>query len=171
MSDNINPQDATATITSATRHPASHFTSPTEDPNIPFFLPPYDNSHTIEIISPLDGCNYTAWSRAFSLIISGKNKQGFLDGSIPVPDFSDHLYTPWLLCNNLILTWIINSVTKEIASSIIYMNYAKEVWDTLKTRYSQPDSVRIYQLQQQLSSASQGSSSISDYFTSLNTIW
>ncbi|KAK6129015.1 hypothetical protein DH2020_037245 [Rehmannia glutinosa] len=142
-----------------------------EDPTMPYFLPPSDNSHTIEIKPPLDGSNYTAWSRAFTLSISVKNKQGFLDGSIPTPDFSDQLYVPWLRCNNLILTWLFNSVNKDIASSIIYMNSAKEVWDTLKTRYSQPDSVRIFQLQQQLSSASQGSSSISDYFTSLNTIW
>ncbi|KAK6128702.1 hypothetical protein DH2020_037552 [Rehmannia glutinosa] len=171
MSDEIDPPAADNTITGATRTAAHHFTSPTEDPNKPFFLPPSDNSHTIEIKPPLDGTNYTAWSRAFSLSISVKNKQGFLDGSIPMPDFSDPLYIPWLRCNNLILTWLINSVTKEIASSIIYMNSAKEVWEILKTRYSQPDSVRIYQLQQQLSSASQGSSSISDYFTSLNTIW
>ncbi|KAK6132100.1 hypothetical protein DH2020_034166 [Rehmannia glutinosa] len=100
------------------------------DPNKPFFLPPSDNSHTIEIRPPLDGTNYTAWSRAFSLSISVKNKQGFLDGTILAPDFSDPLYIPWLRCNNLILTWLINSVTKEIASSIIYMNSAKEVWDT-----------------------------------------
>ncbi|KAB1224576.1 hypothetical protein CJ030_MR2G004968 [Morella rubra] len=74
-------------------------------------------------------------------------------------------------CNNLILSWILNLISKEIASNALYINSAKEVWDKLKARFAQPDNVRVYHLQHQLGSIVQGTQSVSEYFTQLNAIW
>ncbi|XP_042972774.1 uncharacterized protein LOC122304578 [Carya illinoinensis] len=145
--------------------------SPLENPNNPFYIHHSDNSHTVVISPPLSGPNYLSWKRSFTLTISIKNKLEFLDGKIPTPAHDDPLYIPWMRCNNIILSWILNSITKEIASNIFYISSAKTVWDKLNTRFSQPDSVRIYQLQQQLGTLVQGTQSVSEYFTHLNGIW
>lgn len=84
---------------------------------------------------------------------------------------SNNLYIPWLRCNNLILSWILNSISEEIVLNVLYVTSTREVLEKLKTRFAQPDNVRIYQLQQQLGSIMQGTQSISDYFTQLNAVW
>ncbi|KAF5475503.1 hypothetical protein F2P56_007303 [Juglans regia] len=145
--------------------------SPSEDPKSHFYLHYSDNANTVVIVPPPSGQNYLSWNRSFTLAISIKNKLGFLDGSVPTPNMTDPLYIPWLRCNILILPWLLNSISKEIASNVLYINSAKEVWEKLKTHFAQPDNVRIYQLQQQLSSTLQGNQTVSEYFTQLNGIW
>lgn len=130
--------------------------SPFEDSNSPFFLHHSDNASTVIITPPLTGSNYLSWNHSFTLAIFIKNKLSFLDGSIDTPNFSSFLYIPWMRCNNLILSWILNLISKEIASNALYINSAKEVWDKLKARFAQPDNVRIYHLQHQLGSIVQG---------------
>lgn len=54
---------------------------------------------------------------------------------------------------------------------MFYISSAREVWEKLKIRFSQPDNVRIYQLQQQLGTITQGTRSVGEYFTQLNAVW
>ncbi|XP_042988866.1 uncharacterized protein LOC122316414 [Carya illinoinensis] len=150
---------------------APHHNSPSEDPNSPFFLHHSDNVNTVVVTPHLTGPNYLSWNRSFTLAISIKNKLGFLDGTIETPQLNNTLYVPWLRCNNLILSWILNSISKEIASNVLYVSSAKEVWEKLKARFAQPDNVRIYRLQQQLGSITQGTQPVTDYFTQLNAVW
>ncbi|XP_042950334.1 uncharacterized protein LOC122282449 [Carya illinoinensis] len=147
------------------------FISPSENPNSPYFLYYNDNSHTMIITPSLTGSNHLTWHRSFTLAISIKNRMGFLDGSILTPNLAYSLYVPWLHCNNLILSWILNSISKEIASNVFYISFANEVWEKLKTHFAQPDNVRIFQLQQQLSTIVQGTQMVSEYFTQLNGVW
>lgn len=93
---------------------STHVLSPSENPNSPFFLHHSDNANTVVISPPLTDSNYLSWNRSFTLAISIKNKLGFLDGTIPTPDLSSTLYVSWMRCNNLILSWILNSISKEI---------------------------------------------------------
>ena len=60
---------------------------------------------------------------------------GFIDGSIPKPQFVDHPhYTAWCKCNSTILTWLYNSVSKDLQSSIVYFKTARDVWLDLQNR-------------------------------------
>lgn len=99
-----------------------------------------------------------------------KNKLRFLDGSSPLPDRLDPSYEAWQRCNNLVHTWIVNSVSTSIAQSIIYMDIAATAWNDLQSRFSRGDRVRIAELQKDLASLQQNSLSISDYFTSMRVI-
>ncbi|KAG2690053.1 hypothetical protein I3760_09G169300 [Carya illinoinensis] len=96
-----------------------------EDPNSPFFLHHSDNANTVIVSPPLTGSNYISWSKSFLLSISIKNKFGFLDGTITTPDLSDPSYISWLRCNNILLAWILNSVSKDIASNL------NAIWEEL----------------------------------------
>ena len=63
------------------------------------------------------------------------------------------------------------SLSKEIASSVIYANMIKEIWEDLKERFAQRNGPRIFEIQKSISILSQDSSSVSSYDTSLKSFW
>lgn len=38
----------------------------------------------------------------------------------------------WTRCNNMIFSWILNSLSKEIAISVIYADFFMEMWSNIK---------------------------------------
>lgn len=69
------------------------------------------------------------------------------------------------------MSWILHSVEPPIASSILYCKSACDIWNELKERFGQINAPRLYQLQKDLASISQGHLSVSTYFTQLKTLW
>lgn len=52
-----------------------------------------------------------------------KNKIAFIDGNLPQPQpnlDNSHLSMAYLLANNLVLSWLMNSIMKEIYASLLY---------------------------------------------------
>ena len=147
--------------------------NPLEDPANPYFLHHADNPGNTLVSQPLTRQdNYISWSRAMQLAISVKNKIGFLDGSIPKPSLSDQsLYTAWIRNNNMVISWILNSVSKEISSSILYDESASAIWSDLKVRFHQRNGPHIFNLRKELMNLKQENQSVSIYFTKLKTIW
>ncbi|XP_022145891.1 uncharacterized protein LOC111015239 [Momordica charantia] len=117
----------------------------------------------------LGASNYNSWCRSMLIALSGKNKVGFIDGTIKKPN--GNLLAAWKCNNDIITSWIINSVSKEIAASIIYTGSAKDIWDELKERFQQSDAPRIFQLRKELVTTIQGTLSIEAYYTKLKTVW
>lgn len=70
----------------------------------------------------------------------------------------------------MIKSWIMNSVSKEISGSLLYIRTAAEVWKELKDRYSQSNRPRIYELKKSLSALSQESIDVTGYYTRLKTL-
>jgi len=108
------------------------------------------------------------------LALTAKNKIGFINGFLPKPSDipeSDPLGFAWYRCNNMVLSWLINSVSKEIAASIIYIDSVADMWMDLHDRFSHLNGPRVFQLQQKMSSLSQENDSVSTYFTSLKGLW
>jgi len=143
-----------------------------DNPASPFFLHNGDNPGTVLVSQPLTGENYNTWSRSMIVSLTAKNKLGFIDGSLPKPSPEDEsMHHAWTRCNNMIIAWILNSVSKDIASSIIYINTSEEMWQDLRDRFSQGNGPRIFQLQKILTTLSQENSSVSQYFTRIKSIW
>lgn len=92
---------------------------------------------------PLDRKNYHVWAKLMKCALISKNKWKSIDGSIPVPDRFDPSYDAWERCNNLIHSWIINSVSPPIAQSIIHTKLVIVVWKNLKERFAQGDLVHL----------------------------
>lgn len=97
------------------------------DPLSPSFLH-HSGSFGLKLVSQsLTGDNYASWSRAMTIALSVQNKLGFIDGSIEKPDDIDlNLLNSWIWNNNLVISWMLNSVSKEI--SIIYSKLASKIW-------------------------------------------
>ncbi|KAF5456987.1 hypothetical protein F2P56_021127 [Juglans regia] len=107
-----------------------------------------------------------------SKAISAKNKSGFINGILKKPIIeSDPLYLPWIRCNDMVVSWILNSVAKNIGSSILYIDNAADMWKDLQDRFSQGNRPRIFQLRKAISSLKQDQKSVSDYYTDLKSYW
>jgi hypothetical protein len=103
--------------------------------------------------------------------LGGKNKFEFMDGSIPVPTEFDPNFKAWNRCNNLIHSWILNSVDESISQSLVFLENAVDVWNELKERFSQGDYICISELQCEIFALKQDSRSVSEFFTSLKILW
>uniref|UniRef100_A0A803PJ98 Reverse transcriptase Ty1/copia-type domain-containing protein n=1 Tax=Cannabis sativa TaxID=3483 RepID=A0A803PJ98_CANSA len=106
------------------------------------------------------------------LSISVKNKLNFHDGSIPKPPISHHvLYNAWIRNNNIIIPWILNSISKEISFTILYDESTANIWTDLKVSFHQRNGSHVYNLKQGLMNFKQNTQSLGMYFTKLKSIW
>ncbi|XP_022883901.1 uncharacterized protein LOC111400747 [Olea europaea var. sylvestris] len=143
-----------------------------DDPSSPYFLYHSDSPRLVLVSQQLVGDNYASLSRAMMIALSVKNKTIFINGSIIEPDDGDpELLNAWIRNNNIVISWILNSVSKEISASVIYATTTYEIWNDLKDRFQQKNGPRIFQLRRELMILSQDQDTVSVYFTKLKTIW
>lgn len=71
----------------------------------------------------------------------------------------------------MVISWILNVVSKEMANSLLYLDIARSVWTDLEDRFCQGIAPSIFQLKQQLNSLSQVSLDLNTYFTKLKILW
>ncbi len=103
--------------------------------------------------------------------LNAKNKLGFMDGSIPRPLVSDLLFGVWSRCNSMVTSWLLNSISKYIAESLLYLDTAVEVWKDLHDHFHQSNGPRIFQIKQKMLGLSRGSSDVNTYYTRLKIHW
>ena len=150
---------------------STNIQDPSQNPSSPYYIHPSESPSSVIVTLALVGNNYHSWSRSIRMALISKNKMGFLTGSIPIPEPTDSLYPSWERCNTLIISWLLNSLSQSIAQSVIYFDSAVDVWNDLKERFSQSDLLRIAELQEEIYGLKQGSQTVTDYFTSLKSIW
>lgn len=150
------------------QHSASMATaapSPTIDINHPYFLSSSDHPGLALVTEVLTGENYHAWNRSIQIALSAKLKLGFIDGSLIKPATDVNQITLWTRSNDLVISWILNSINSEIRNSVVYMKTAKKIWDDLSARFSRTNIPRLFGLRKDLADLKQDTLSISAYFT------
>lgn len=115
---------STSATTSIEANPLNQVINPLEDTASSFYLHHSKNHRTVTVTLELTSNNYPSWRRSFQLAISIGNKQGFLDGSILKPTQEDPLYLLWIRYNNLIVAWLLKSISSSIASTVFYLEDA-----------------------------------------------
>lgn len=105
--------------------------------------------------------------RAFGV----KNKLKFIDGSMEIPDENDLNRSAWERYNHLIQSWIINSVSSQIAQTLVFHESAIDAWLDLKKCFSKVDRIRIATLRSTINNLKQGSKYVLDYFIEMHTLW
>ncbi|MCI40233.1 integrase catalytic region, partial [Trifolium medium] len=96
-----------------------------------------------------------AWSRAMQRALGAKNKLSFVDGSLEIPPLLDLNRYRWERCNHLVHSWLLNSVSDPIASTIVFLENAIDVWRDLHERFSKADRVRIATLRSAINNLKQ----------------
>jgi len=129
-----------------------------------YFVHPSEGPNSLTVSPKLNGSYYLAWKRSMQRALGTKNKLGFINGNIPVPDSDDLLRSAWERCNHLVQSWIINSLSESIAQTVVFYDSALEIWQDLHERFSKVDSLSINSLKQ-------GNKPVIDYFTELKALW
>jgi hypothetical protein len=142
-----------------------------QDTESVFYVHPSEGPNSVLITPPLDGTNYLAWSRSMIRAFGAKNKLKIIDGSMEIPDEDDLNRYAWERCNHLVQSWIINSVSPQIAQTLVFHENAIDAWSDLKERFSKADKIRIASLRSKINNMKQGSRSVLEYFTEMKTLW
>ncbi|KAF3772138.1 hypothetical protein EJ110_NYTH58653 [Nymphaea thermarum] len=102
--------------------------------------------------------------------VIGHEKEHVIEENEPVEKSGK--YASWKGDNNIVMSWIMNSVQPQIASTIAYYTSAKQMWDFLKQTYSNDKNVsKILQVEEELLNLQQGDQSLAQYFASLKSIY
>lgn len=64
-----------------------------------------------------------------------------------------------------------NFVDKSLLSGIMYVSCAQHVWEDLAERYNKIDGSRTFNLHKEIAILTQGTNSVSVYFTRLKGLW
>ena len=71
----------------------------------------------------------------------------------------------------MIVSWIQNSISALVKSSVAFVDDAWDVWNDLRDRFTQQNGPCIFQLKRSLSSLRQENDFVSIYFGKLKTLW
>ncbi|XP_015167266.1 uncharacterized protein [Solanum tuberosum] len=115
--------------------------------------------------------NYGLWRGSICIALQAKRKLGFITGTCRKNQFSADLHEDWETCNAIVLSWIMNTVSKNPLSGIVYTSNAHLVWEDLKERFDRVNRVRIFQLHREIATISQGTDIVAAYFTKLKELW
>ncbi|XP_075087854.1 uncharacterized protein LOC142169833 [Nicotiana tabacum] len=142
-----------------------------KDSSHPYFLYPSDSLGMNLVNTSFDGRSFGGWRRSILIDLSAKNKVGFIDGTFLEPSSETPDFRLWSRCNDMAISWLLNSLSREIADSVICSQTTKDLWDNLEDRFGQPNSAKMYHLQKELSDLIQGSSDVACYFTKIKRLW
>ncbi|RVW67842.1 hypothetical protein CK203_060995 [Vitis vinifera] len=93
------------------------------------------------------------------------------DHPAPSKEIDPEGYATWSRCNDMVHSWIVNTLNPEIADSVIYYSTAHEVWEDLCERFSQSNAPRIFEIQRDIACLRQEQLSVSAYYTKLKGLW
>ncbi|KAI3713165.1 hypothetical protein L1987_71738 [Smallanthus sonchifolius] len=134
------------------------------------FLHSSDHPGLLLVSKIFDGSSFGSWKRAMSIALSAKNKHGFVDRTVIRPTSSPNLEL-WKRCNDMVISWILNTLSSDISESVLYVETARQLWKELTDRYGQSNGAKYYQLQKSLSVISQGNDDVATYFTKIKAVW
>ncbi|XP_048623048.1 uncharacterized protein LOC125592297 [Brassica napus] len=117
------------------------------------------------------GADFHSWRRSVRMALNVRNKLGFIDSTIRKPPPTSRDSGSWSRCNDMVATWLMNLVSKNIGQSLLFMSTAESIWNNLMSRFKQDDAPRVFETEQRLSSLTQGSLDVSAYYTELITLW
>lgn len=146
-------------------------TSNTIDSNHPFYIHPSNNPGEILVPVKFTGVGFCSWRCSVLRSLSVKNKLGSINGDCPRSQSNDLSYRQWERCDNIVTSWILNSLSKEIVDSVEYVQDSAELWKELEDRYEQTNGAKLCQIQREINDLSQGSLDITGYYTKLKKLW
>jgi len=97
------------------------------DPGHVLYLHHSDNPNCGLTNELLTGGNYEQWKRSCEVSLSAKNKMSFVIGGYPKLASNSPYLPLWERCNSMVISWLLHSVDKDIASSIIYTPTAEQI--------------------------------------------
>nr|GEX37319.1 hypothetical protein [Tanacetum cinerariifolium] len=90
--------------------------------------------------------NYKMCSIAMTFALRNHSKLGFIDGSCKRDNDNPALANQWDLCNSVVVTWILNSLNRDLFADAIYTKTSYEMWNDLREIYDKVDGFVVFNL-------------------------
>ncbi|RVW24010.1 Retrovirus-related Pol polyprotein from transposon RE2 [Vitis vinifera] len=131
-----------------------------------------ETSHLPITAHKLNGQNYLQWSQSILMFIRGKEKDDYITGASATPETTASTYKKWIAENNMVMSWLVNSMTADIGENFLSFDTAKEIWDTAKETFSDKENTsEIIQIEGILHDLRQGNLTVTEYFNTLTRLW
>ncbi|XP_048495096.1 uncharacterized protein LOC125495005 [Beta vulgaris subsp. vulgaris] len=144
----------------------------TIEPNNPLYLHPSDGPNTLKVDCQLTGAaDYRPWKRSMEISLATKRKLGFVTGALTKSSSDPVLKEAWEACNSMVTAWLLNNMTESIRRSVMYMKSSKEIWLSLKHRFTVSNGSRKYRLNKLTYEVKQNERPVSEYYTDLRVLW
>nr|XP_009791233.1 PREDICTED: uncharacterized protein LOC104238545 [Nicotiana sylvestris] len=112
----------------------------------PLSLIPSDIPGISLVSVSFSGTGFGGWKRNMIVSLSAKNKIGFIDGSCTKPDETSPQYRQWDKCNNIVISWLTNSLSQDIAEIVQYSETTESIWKQLNNRYETVSGTKVFEI-------------------------
>nr|CAD1843967.1 unnamed protein product [Ananas comosus var. bracteatus] len=103
---------------------------------------------------------------------SGKEKDDYLTGTSAAPETAAPSYKKWMAENNMVMSWLVNSMTPDIGEYFLSVETAKEIWDAVKETFSYAKNTsEVVEIEGILHDLRQGDLTLTQYFNILTHNW
>ncbi|XP_010252418.1 PREDICTED: uncharacterized protein LOC104593993 [Nelumbo nucifera] len=123
----------------------------------------------------LDCTNFLLWSSQTTPSLRGHHLYGYVDESFPCPPLfledgssqgsirsnSDHVAR--VEQDQLIISWLLSSLTEPVLAQVVGCKTSREVWDQLHVLFSSTSKTRIHDLKLELAYLKKGTLTVTDY--------
>ena len=106
-----------------------------------------------------------------TIALNAKNKLKIITKAYPEPDEDSPLRALWERNNDMIISWILNTVSDQISNNLSFVHSASALWLELQDHYSQLDGHRIYQLSNEIAQLKQSNCSVEVFYQKLKGFW
>jgi len=94
------------------------------EPSDPLFLHLSNHPGHVLVTDIFNGEDFDNWQRSVMIALSAKHKTPFIDGFYEKPDASSPFLPYWKRCNNMVLSWLLNSMHKTIRDRVLFCETA-----------------------------------------------
>jgi len=120
----------------------------------------------------LNEFNYLPWSRAVTIALGGRSKLSFINGSTVSPGVNDPEYESWLSKDQLVMSWILNSMERNLAEIFSFSESSSDLWEAIHDMYgNQNNSARIFQIHREVASLHQEDKPFVQLLGSFKNLW
>ncbi|CAN0923620.1 hypothetical protein LINGRAHAP2_LOCUS33667 [Linum grandiflorum] len=120
----------------------------------------------------LNGDNYLQWSSFVLKFISGKGKKSYISGKMVAPAEEDPCFTNWEIEDNMVQSWLFNSMTTSIGEKFLLHKTAFDIWDSARHTYSnQSNTAQLFEIEMQLHDLIQRDMTVTQYYDVLSKHW
>ncbi|KAK6141727.1 hypothetical protein DH2020_024529 [Rehmannia glutinosa] len=106
----------------------------------------------------LTDSNYLLWRQQILAAVTGYGVEGYLTGDQEIPEkflsgksedetIRNPAYHHWLRQDQLLVSWLLSSLTENMLITTVGLKTSKDVWQTLETAFGNQNSAKIMQLQ------------------------
>ena len=120
----------------------------------------------------LNGKNFLQCSQSVLIFLRGKGRDEYLTENIAKPAKDSAGFKKWMIDNNLMMPWLLNSMTNDISEKNLLCETTQEIWDVAKETFSTYDNTQeLFAVESVLHDLRQGEETVTQYFTKLTRLW